>query len=196
MNFKFKNGETPTIFLENIFDEKTLNLVQNELELLTLSLKDENYTKSATRNGIILKKNKGIFLNNVYTDFNYSVIAKFLIKKIINNKKISSVWEPKWLSQTWKNIKDFSVLISYYEDGDYYNPHTDGAVFTVLVWIWKDPKQFTGGDLQIGSPENIIKCMNNCGIIFPSGEMHAVTPIKLENSGNGRYCITLFLGKI
>ena len=33
-------------------------------------------------------------------------------------------------------------LLSYYEDGDYYQSHKDQDVASIVIWLWKEPKQF------------------------------------------------------
>ena len=44
-------------------------------------------------------------------------------------------------------VPDETSFLSYYEDGDYFKPHEDNCKLTVLNWMYKEPKRFTGGDL-------------------------------------------------
>ena len=76
-----------------------------------------------------------------------------------------------------------------YADGQYYNPHCDQSLFTTLVWLYEEPKPFTGGDLIFWEYDKYtIPCNNNTGIIFYGSTIHEVPPIK----GEGRYTLTCF----
>jgi len=88
-----------------------------------------------------------------------------------------------------------TTLISYYEESQYYKPHFDEAKFTCLVWIFKEPKKFTGGDLILEDLNIKIKCMNNRLVVIPGFLLHEVTTIKMKKPykfGDGRYTITHF----
>jgi len=197
MQISFSDEVTPHIQLKNVFDQKTLDEVYLELDYLSKFFRSEEQTGPATAdNGKILKKNKGIFLNEVYTSPKYSAISNFLIQNIFCidlDKNCNLHWKPDWLHRLWNNCSTCTSLVSYYENADYYEPHVDEAMFTGLIWIWKEPKQFNGGDLLLVDNKNLIKCENNSGIIFLSKEKHAVTPISLKNPGYGRFCISVFL---
>jgi len=86
-------------------------------------------------------------------------------------------------------------MISYFENSDYYEPHHDCACITVLSWLYREPRRFSGGDLII---ENDLKvdCLNNRTIVFPSILKHEVTKIRMDkrdmNQNLGRFCITQF----
>jgi len=195
MEIKYTNNPTPTIFLENIFENDTIDLIHKELDLLNPNFTNPQKIGSAVNyGGQILKQNSGIFLNDVYANYRYSAIASNILKLISSqNDKILKSWNPDWLCGLWKSINCYNFLVSYYENNDHYLPHIDQSIFTFLIWLWKEPKEFSGGNLILNNPNNVIECKNNCGIIFPSTEVHSVTPIKLNNPGYGRYCITTFL---
>jgi hypothetical protein len=92
-------------------------------------------------------------------------------------------------------------LLSYYENSDYYKPHNDITVFTILNYFFVEPKQFEGGNVRLfscNSPKTAdIEIKNNRVIIIAGCTLHEVTKInsKLNDSlnGNGRYCNAIFL---
>lgn len=87
------------------------------------------------------------------------------------------------------------TMVSYYEDGDYYKPHIDSMMFTCLIWVFKEPKQFKGGEFVLPQAGVTIPMKNNRMILFPSYYTHAVNPVKFDgekNQGLGRYTITHF----
>ena len=95
-------------------------------------------------------------------------------------------WFYRYLTNRSDRLTD-KTLVSYYEDGSYYKPHVDAAIMTCISYHWKEPKEFTGGDLHFGDFKVPIE--NNCLLIFPSCTEHEVSPV----SGQGRYAITQFL---
>ena len=108
---------------------------------------------------------------------------------------------PSWW---FKNmcLPDSTVLFSYYENGDFYKAHADEFVATMLVWFYKEPKKFEGGDLEFPDYETAdgipkVEVRNNRILIFPSIIRHAVTPISMEEEDMGkklgRFCMTFGL---
>jgi len=91
--------------------------------------------------------------------------------------------------------------LSYYENADYYHPHTDHAFYTALNYFVKEPKQFSGGEIILKScnstKEATVEIMDNRVIIIASCTVHEVKPIvsSMQNtlSGNGRYCNSAFI---
>ena len=162
------------------------------------------------------KKNKGIFLDNLYQERKYSNILTVNRKLYQNFNNITSnckSWWFKCITGSFNIIDRDTTLVSYYEDSDYYKSHWDSCIVTTLTWIYKEPKVFTGGDLifnsenispsnfqhplnLMGSPEKI-EVKNNRMVVFPSMVPHQVIPIKMDsnykNKGMGRFCITNFL---
>ena len=88
------------------------------------------------------------------------------------------------------------ILVNYYEDEDYYQPHSDDATITAITFFYKTPKYFDGGDLILEEKLNV-ECVSNRCVIFPSITLHAVSKIKLDQSQQllnyGRFSITQFL---
>ena len=89
------------------------------------------------------------------------------------------------------------MLLSYYENQDYYKRHYDTALITCLTWFHKDPKKFSGGDFKFSDYNISIECKSNRMIVFPSMIFHEVEKIEMkeEDCGNryGRYCFSHFL---
>ena len=60
------------------------------------------------------------------------------------------------------------TVLHYYEDTDYYLPHRDNSAFTCLVWMYKEPRKFEGGELTIDALDQKVELRNNRLVIFPS----------------------------
>lgn len=89
--------------------------------------------------------------------------------------------------------------IKYYEDGEYYKSHQDLARFTMLTYLYKEPKAFTGGDLYFEDFNYTIPIENNMLVFFKGCIHHTSTEINMTShaqekcSGYGKYTITQFL---
>ena len=198
MKVTFYESPTPHLLLENVFDSNSLDLIWNELNFLTPKLKGPEITGSATdEHREILKSNKGLFLNSLYTYPGISDIVK-LTENVIFDINVINQWKLKWTKQLYENTNWNCTLLSYYENSDHYKPHFDVSVFTSLFWFWKPPKKFLGGNLTLNNYNYVVECRNNCGIIFLSSEIHSVDSISMNiqdlNSNSGRYCVTNFIG--
>ena len=90
-----------------------------------------------------------------------------------------------------------STLISYYEEGDSYKAHHDSFSWTCLLWFSREPRIWTGGDLDFPESETQVNFKHNRAVFFPCCYLHRVSPIKFTEQpkrfGMGRYTITHFL---
>ena len=186
----------PYLLIEDLYTEEEETLIKKELDFFLPSLKEPLLTGTATDidTGEVLKRIKGIFLDEVFTDRSVSYILK------INRKTFSVLEEQKEKTDVWffkhqKTNRD-NTLISYYETGDYYRVHDDNALFTVLTWFYKGPRSFTGGDFVFPGYNIRIECKNNMTVIFPSMIQHGVEDVKVDDDklgqGYGRWCLTQF----
>lgn len=195
--FQVKN--LPVAVIDDFYDQEAVKKIWQEI--LFLSSGDKMNDPSATGSAIdydddnqpvFLKKNKGLFLDEIYMDRNVSDILR-------ENRKIFQTqihdhlinYNPIFRYLTGAN-KDYTLL-SYYEDSDYYSPHVDDATMTVISWFYSQPKKFTGGSLIF--EDNItVDCTYNRTVVFPSILKHAVEPVNLENQyknqNYGRYTLT------
>jgi hypothetical protein len=194
MKLKYCDKPSPHILLEDVFTDSQLVNIWKELEFLTPNLVSGSKTAPArSADKISLKQNKGLFLYQTYTDSRVSPICQESAR-VAWHSGISDYWGEQWLRSMYSRTNWDAVLLSYYENNDHYMPHIDEAVFTMLLWLWKEPKKFLGGNLHFTDHNHVIECKNNCGIIFMSHERHAVDPIELNTPDYGRYCISFFSG--
>jgi hypothetical protein len=180
----------------DFFTEEELELIWCELKILArpFILQTPEQTNSARVDGEIIKNNKGIFLDKFYLDMTKSPMFDACLKIFagVTEEFANLCYVNSPVLQTRKS----SMLLSYYEDSDYYLPHQDHSITTVLYWICQEPKAFTGGDLVFPEIDLTVPFINNTMVMFPSVAEHAVTKVKLDpNAGPhmGRFAITQFL---
>lgn len=197
--FTSKNEPFPYIYIENIFTEKELEKIHQELDYYQMMKNDfflnaKDTAPAQSKDGKILKKNKAFFLTEVWSSPNFSYICKTCHSLFVPNA--FSHEDNHYFKGFRPGLTGF--LISYYGDGDYYKPHSDSAVASMVIWIYKEPKKFEGGDFIFSDfPDLKVESKNNCGIIFPSRYWHQVNPVKIsvedQEAGNGRYSFNLFM---
>ena len=195
------------LVIDDWYSEDELKRVWKELEFYTHNDKFE----SAIGSGNVatnekdehLGEQKRIHLDQMYTHdarrTNLSDILNFSTKVQSKDfheaiKKCSPMF-----SRTFLQTNLTYSLLSYYENNHYYAPHHDIFFWTVLIWLYKEPKAFSGGDFIFADkPFNNYKveCKNNRLIAFPSYYLHGVETVNLpedkRGKGLGRYTITHF----
>jgi len=206
-NYKWKplicnsNKQFPYLIIDNWYTKKEEQMVWKELEFYS-SLGKENLLRAentivAKKNGNALGKSYRIYLDTIYRNENrtFSNITRFMEKQ--RTKKFHElVSEAMIMGRTFKDTNADNSMISYYEDGDYYDPHMDNFQFTCLIWFHKKPKKYDGGEFYFPENKDVIENKHNRLLIFPCYYLHGVKGIKFKNKnnkfGNGRYTITHF----
>lgn len=140
-----------------------------------------------------------IHLDSVYQKNNrhFSNILKYYFKIQHPNfsHAIKNINPSYW--RTFNNSNWTYSMVSYYENSHNYQAHFDSFAWTILIWFFKEPKSFSGGDLHFPDYKTTVKCEHNMLCAFPSYYLHEVSPVKLpvdkRDKGLGRYTITHFL---
>lgn len=187
--FQFFTEPVPHCIILNYYSPKELELVWAELEFLRGKLLPPEQTGSAVgADGKPRKRNRGAFVDDLYTRRELSNILQ-VNRKISSPEVTNAILGQNWFYNYLRPSDRLGdrTLISYYEDGDYYEPHTDSAMVTAISYHWKEPRQFEGGDLYFGNYHVPIE--NNCILIFPSCTEHEVKKVR----GEGRYALTQFI---
>ena len=101
------------------------------------------------------------------------------------------------VSRSFKIVNNDLTFISYYQNKDEYDFHTDTALHTALCFFYKTPKNFVGGDTIFKDNGITVECIHNRLIIFPSFYEHASSQLTLKNKkGYGKYTMAHFYGRI
>lgn len=195
MKFKIVESPVPFLMMDEIYTPVELERVFKELEFLQPKLQGPDHTGTARDvDGNAKKKNTGLFLDDIYANRDISDILQ--LNRVFFSEEIARKVEQchpvfRLLRTTAKD----STLVSYYETGDYYKSHTDSSAITILTWFYKEPKNFSGGDLVFTDYNIKVPVRHNAGIIFFSSYSHEVTPVSLNDAGkpcSGRFAISQF----
>ena len=183
----------PYLLVDNFYTSDELPLIWQEIDFLSYPHKfvDGSVSnKEKQRDGVDVKHNKCIYLDNVYADRNISNIL--VLNRKLFDESIFNIFAK--LSFGYDTIKkcnlDYTTL-SYYADSDYYLPHDDFSLYTAITWLYKEPRTFEKGNLVFTDYDEEIEIQNNRMILFPSHVVHHVEEIK----GDGRYAISQFISR-
>lgn len=182
------------IYVEDFYNEAELELVWEELDFLSRpgKLQPPELTGSAHDDqGRPLKRNRGIWLDQVYSNGKFISNLLSVNRKLFNSGVLNS--EESWFFGDKIIYRDCTQL-AYYQHDDGYGPHRDIASITALTWFYREPKQFEGGDLIFTDYSLCVPVRNNCTLIFPSQILHEVSTMIAPSLdlGYGRYCMTQF----
>jgi len=183
------------IIIDNAYTEEELKLIFVELDFWSLSqnfMGPEDTGTARWNDGSPKKKNKGIFLDFVYRERNFSNILKL-------NRKIYKIElnEPSVVLNFLKESNYDTTLVSYYENESHYKSHQDSSILTAVTYLYKQPKAFEGGDLVLTKYGIAFEPWFNRTYIMPAVVEHEVTEVKMKledcGKGLGRYCISNFI---
>jgi predicted 2-oxoglutarate/Fe(II)-dependent dioxygenase YbiX len=190
MKIIHNNNPFFNISLENIFSAEELKIIFKEINELKEKFKDPNFTGSATTHSEILKKNTGIFLSESETYENLKTIK--IIDKCIKKISTDNNWKNIAFKRLFNSLMWGSELVNCYKKNDYYKPHVDNGIFSLIFFLWDNTSNFEGGDLFFPEYDYLHKCNSNYGILFFSKELHGVTPIIVNEELTERYSIVTF----
>jgi hypothetical protein len=203
MEFNYIADGIDAVVIDNFYTEEQLKEIMVELNWLTKKsiLVGEDELASARLNGELLASKKGTFLESVFKNWKHSALISHGMTQTTDKQFIDGLYAYSTLFKSLVGCNSRSHLLSYYENSNYYKPHTDGFFFTILNYFYVEPKQFEGGEVILHSCNSdkiaTIEVKNNRAIVIASQTIHEVKEIKssLDNSfsGNGRYCNAMFL---
>lgn len=191
--------ETPFVVVDNWYTKNELKLLWKELDFFTqknILERSENSIYVARPDGKnAVGHNYRIYLDQYFTEKGraFDCIGNFLFYKIQNDTFFNLLVNCSQQFRTFRGTNSNSNFVSYYENKDKYDFHNDTMMFSMLIWVYKTPKKFKGGDLFFENNKKV-ECKNNRMIIFPSYLRHKVDEInmKVSKKNNGRYTITHF----
>ena len=147
-----------------------------------------------------LPKHYGIDLDAIYDRRREISDILTLNRKAFDPSVLDTLSQLSPLILDIKMVNEDFTKIKYYEDGEYYKSHQDVARFTMLTYLYKEPKAFTGGDLYFEDFNYTIPIENNMLVFFTGCIHHTSTELKMTDhinkkcSGYGKYTIAQFLG--
>lgn len=194
MKFTIVKEPIPFLIIDDTYDSDELLQIYKEIDFLANKLLDSSKSQSAEKNGII-KNNRGIFLDHFYKDLAYSDILK-IERKLYSQEVVKNLVECHYAYNVFHSTNFDSTLLSYYDDGSSYFSHHDKAVISMVTWLFKEPKNFIGGEFIFSDFNLNIDVKNNRTVIFFGSYKHEVTEVLIQDKTalfSGRFSLTQFL---
>lgn len=191
----------PHVIIKNVYSDNELRLIWRELDFLTEKYKfkpgSEDGSSGVSLTGINSSQNFGLTLDEVYLDRQISDILT-VTSKLADDLYVNKICEVSPLVGHLKLCNSVCTKVKYYENNNYYRGHRDIARFSFLTYLFKQPKQFTGGDLYFDDYDYTIELENNMTVFFVGSIVHSSKEVKLNSdvqpwTGGGKYCITQFV---
>jgi len=199
------NNKFPHLLIDDWFSEDELKQIWKELDFLTI---EDKLIKSGTASDVAKTDNNKPLSNNfrVYPAQHYSKLG-LETSPILNSVK--KVQNPEFhklvkktflktdtaLSKVFSGTTGSNTVIGYYENNHVYEEHFDQYQFSMITWLYREPKNFTGGTFSLTKNKTEIECISNRAIFFPGFYFHAVSPVSIINKElhhSGRYSISNF----
>lgn len=193
----------PYMIVDDFYDTQEQKLIWKEIDFLKVHFRVDNKTGSYgvahDENNKPVANLKRIYLDDVYVDNRQCSDILSLYKKIVSEKVLKEYRKttPSW--RTLEVTNQDCSLINYYENSDNYGEHFDSFMHTVLIWFYREPKRFVGGDLTFTQSNQTIECCHNRMIIFPSYYLHEASMVEMKeeykNKGLGKFSLAHFFTK-
>ena len=196
-----ENPQFPFIVADNWYSPEEENRVWKELDYYTSM---QNIDRA--ENTIVAKNKDGTSKSKAYRFYSNQYYSQEGLEKCSN---IHNFMYKQRMPEFHKHIEQCmpygrgfmttnndSTLISYYEEDDHYDSHHDTFLWTCLIWMFRKPRLFNGGDFDFPESGYEVKLKHNRAVFFPCCMLHRVSPIKFHTQpkeiGYGRYTITHF----
>ena len=190
----------PFLMADNWYSPEEEIIVFKELDYFNSTETYENAKENCAFDEKNNKKanNHRLYYDKVFHDKKYSFI----------NQRLDRIQKPEFhnlitkampIGRVFHETNWDNTLINYYEDKQGYKSHYDTSTFTMLIFFYKQPKKFEGGDLWSEDSNITVECKHNRMVIFPGYYLHQVNEVTMnnedKNKGLGRYSITHFISR-
>ena len=189
-----KNEKYPYVIFDNWFQKSELTKIWKQLNYFT----DKDILPRASFiNNLLAFDGNGNCLNDAYTmyfdtyfqdntlQFNH---LKNNIYKVQNPTFHDTLTNTSEVFNTFANTNHSAAFACYYENDNRYRYHVNNGLFTMLIWLYKEPKKFKGGDLIFKKEGKVISAKNNRMIIFPSYLEYKIDKIVMKKTTNNTGC--------
>lgn len=182
----------PILIVKNFFNKEDLNDLKKEIELLKYFELSPEHTQSAFYNGKYIKKNKGIFVDEIFYNNELKNKSKILNinKKTYENETIKIIKNINLIWSLLQTSNKNTTLISYYKNSDYFLPHTDMASVTILSYFVEP--NFSGGELVFDESEIKIEIEDNLVVYMLGSLLHSVESVSSPPEVSSRISMAQF----
>lgn len=175
--------------IDDMYTEQEIQSIEKELLFLETLKQSPEMTNSASKNGVSLKTGHGIFLDDVYTNRNFSSILK--INRKLFDPKITEGLAKQNCFYEHLAVSDYdSTLINFYGPTDNYNAHRDTSIFTAVTFF--KIGNFSGGELSFVDYGVTIEPVVGRTVIFSGCTKHQAEPV-VAKEGNYRVTMAQFI---
>lgn len=186
----------PFLVIDDFYNEEEQELIWSELEVHRDKLIRGHGGIAKDETGFDLASLKRFSLDRLYEGRRQDSKIFSVYNKVYSEDVKQAYRETTPSSKTFETTNNDATILNYYENGDEYKEHSDVFMHSCLIFFYKQPKKFTGGDLVFTDSGTTVECLHNRMLLFPSYYLHRVTEIEMKeedrNKGLGRYSFAHF----
>ena len=192
MNIITNTDGVQYVVVEDYFEEEQVQRMLTELSLI--QHKSEFQLPKGMEKSY--KKNTSIPLEDVWVDRDCSPVLTNMDSIYQDKTLITQIKDTGYIYNGWYNTNTDRTFVTFSKKGDHYKPHMDIAQFTLMYYLWEEPKPFEGGDIILSTDKQQddwsvkISIKRNMLVVFPSPTWHEVRPI---TKGKGRMGVIRFI---
>ncbi len=183
MNIIINTEPFPLAIIENLYTKEEHDIMFKEMLFLnnnsnkfqegkeTVAAKDDKDK--------ILNNTKGAFIDEIYAKREFSDILTINRKTFKEGIPLVQKHSDYWYFKNMTTTKDHTLVSHYKGSGEFYRAHFDYTYVTAVSWFFKEPKNFTGGNIRFTDYNIEIPVSNTITVMFPGVVKHEVTETKV-----------------
>ena len=194
MKFTVVKDPIPYLIIDDVFNKDEQIKIYKEIDFFSDKLLETEKTYSSKTVGKF-KSNKGIFLDEFYTDDRTKSDILKINRKLFSSEITNELKKCHYAYNLIDPTNVDNTLLSYYGDGDSYFWHKDYCVISIVTWFYKTPKNFIGGEFIFSDFNLNVEVKNNRTVIFFGSYAHEVSKVILQDKTvpfSGRFSLTNF----
>jgi len=187
----------PFLLVDNWFSPEEEELVWKELDYYTcyetMYNSGEKGDAASDDDGKSLSDSYRMYPDHMYNGESRRIshILRFQQPKIFSKEIVAAMLETTSAARLWENCTQDNTIINYYENDNQYKKHCDTSFVSAIIWLYRSPKLYTGGEFTFVDSGITIEDKHNRLVMFPGFYEHEVAPVFMtENKlGWGKYSI-------
>jgi hypothetical protein len=175
--------------IDDMYTQEEIALIGKELTFLEDHKESASQTNSANVKGVMLKSGSGVFVDNVFSNRNFSHILT-LNRKLFSIPIVKELIVNNCFFEHIIRCNRDSTLINFYGNNESYDTHKDSAMLSAVTFF--SIGTFTGGNFCFPEFDISIEPIPGRTVIFPGCVSHRADPIIAE-PGNYRVTMAQFM---
>lgn len=191
-----ENTAFPFLIIEDFYTPEELARVWHEIDHIHSShwhsVDNDTTGNRSVVNGQTLATSDRVYMDDVYRNKRDSSTVLSTLGRVGHPTVLEAYEKYVPPGRSLKFTNSDRTILARYTNTQAYQEHIDIYLHSQILFLHREPKQFTGGDLYFRDSNSLVECRSNTCVLFPSYYYHRVDPVQCNTLRDSRYSITRF----